>query len=354
MKKDYYQILGLEKSATDEEIKKAFRKLAHKYHPDKPDGDEKKFKEVNEAYSVLSDKNKRAQYDSFGQAGSADGFSGSGFGGFDFSDFAGGGASFGGFDFSDIFSAFTGGSSQRVRRGDDINIEMEISFKESVFGAEKSIKIRKDSICSECSGTGAKNPDKLKTCSTCGGSGTIEEVRQSLMGMIRSQKVCPDCYGSGKIPEEKCSVCHGAGIKNTEEEINIKIPAGVESGNRLRVSGKGHAVSQGESGDLYIHIFVRENGDFKKVGNDLYTKLKISLTTAALGGEDYVKTVDGKVKIKIPAGTNDGKILKIKNEGVVISGKKRGDLFVKINVEIPQKINSKQKRLFKELRESGL
>ncbi len=359
MSKNYYEILGVDRRASQEEIKKAFRKLAHKYHPDKPGGDDKKFKEVNEAYSVLSDEKKRQQYDTFGSAGASGGggFSGADFGGFDFSGFGGassfGGADFGGFDFSDIFSSFGGGAEHR-RRGEDMEVELKISFKESIFGTEKNFKIKKNSLCSLCGGSGAEKDSKFKTCPTCGGSGLTEEIRQTILGTVRSQKTCPDCHGKGQIPEKKCSRCGGSGVEYREEEIAIRIPPGVESGNRLRVRGKGQAVEGGESGDLYVYLLVEKGDNFEKVGNDLYTKLEIPLTTAVLGGKEKLKTVDGEITIKIPAGSDSEKVLKVKNQGVVISGKKRGDLYVRLKVKIPKKLGSEEKKLFEELKELGI
>jgi len=357
MTKDYYKILGVEKNASADEIKKAFRKKAHKYHPDKPGGDEKKFKEVNEAYNVLSDEKKKSQYDAFGSAGASAGagFGGAGsqggFEGFDFSGFQQGGAGgFGGFDFSDLFGGGFGGGS-RVKRGRDINVELEVSFIDSVFGTKKTFSINKDSVCSGCGGSGAEKGSKMKTCPTCSGAGIVNEVRQTLMGTIQTQAECPDCAGKGKVPEKKCRVCGGSGIERRKEEINVKIPAGVETGNRLRVAGAGQAVSDGESGDLYIHIKVEDNKDFKKVGNDLYSDLEVPLVDAVLGGKVSAKTVDGKITVKIPAGTQNGKILKVKGQGVKISDTKRGDLYLKIKVKIPEKLSRKEKKLFEELRD---
>jgi molecular chaperone DnaJ len=350
---DYYKILGVEKNASESEIKKAFRKKSHEYHPDKPGGDDKKFKEVNEAYNTLSDSKKKNQYDSFGSAGANSGFGGgnSGFGGFDFSGASnGGGGSFGGFDFSDLFNGGFGGG-QRVKRGSDIDVEIKISFKESVFGMKKTFSIKKNSSCSICEGFGAEKDSALKTCSTCAGHGVVNQVRQTMMGTIQTQAECPDCFGSGKIPEKKCSQCNGSGIENRNEEINVKIPAGVESGNRLRVSGSGEAIQGGENGDLYLHIFVSEDKNFKKEGYDIFSNLEINIYDAILGGIKNVKTVDGEIKVKIPEGSQNDKILKVKNEGVVISDKKRGNLFLTLKIKIPEKISRKERKLFEELKD---
>lgn len=352
MSKNPYDILEVEKNASDSEIKKAFRKKAHQHHPDKPGGDDKKFKEVNEAYSTLSDSKKRSNYDSFGSADAGgSGFSGggSGFEGFDFSGASSGG-SFGGFDFSDLFGGGFGGGS-RTKRGGDIDVEIKVSFKDSVFGVKKTFKILKDSSCSSCAGSGAEKDSSLKTCGTCAGHGIVNQIRQTMMGAIQTQAECPDCFGAGKIPEKKCSVCKGSGIENRQEEVNVKIPAGVESGNKLRVSGSGEFIKSGESGDLYIHVFVSQDLNFTKEGYDIFSDLDIDIYSAVLGGVIEVNTVDGQIKVRVPAGSQNNKILKVKNEGVVISDKKRGDLFLKINVKIPEDISRKEKKLFEQLRD---
>ncbi len=358
MAKEYYKILGVSEDSSEDEIKKAFRKKAHKYHPDKPNGDEKKFKEINEAYNTLSDAKKKSQYDAYGSSGAGAGFGGAGQGGFggaegfDFSGFqqGGQGGSFGGFDFSDLFGGGFGGG-QRVKRGSDIDVELEVSFADSVFGTKKTFSIKKDSTCLECDGNGAEKNSKLKTCPTCAGAGIVNEIRNTMMGQIQTQAECPDCLGKGKIPEKKCHSCHGSGIEKRTEEINVKIPAGVESGNRLRVTGSGQAISGGESGDLYIHIRVLEDKNFKKNGDDVYSDLEISVTDAVLGANVSAKTVDGKITVKIPSGSQNGKILKVKNEGVKISENKRGNLYMKLKIKIPEKISRKEKKLFEEIRD---
>ncbi len=352
MRKDYYKILGVDKSSSATEIKKAFRKKAHTYHPDKPGGDDAKFKEVNEAYNTLSNSKKKSQYDSgfnesYGGTGGG-GFGGSGGG---FSGFEGQSAeSFGGFDFSDLFGGgFSGG--QGIKRGRDIDVELEVSFKDSIFGTKKTFSIKKDSQCSNCHGDGSEKGSSLKICPTCAGAGIVNEIRQTIMGTIQTQAECSQCLGKGKIPEKKCHICYGSGIEKKVEEVNIKIPAGVETGNRLRVSGKGQAVSGGESGDLYIHVKVEKNKYFEKEGSDIYSDLEISAIDAILGANVSAKTVDGKITVKIPSGSQNGKILKVKNEGVIVSGTKRGNLYLKIKVLIPEKISRKEKKLFEEIRE---
>ena len=361
--KDYYDILGIKKDADKTEIKKAFRKLAQKYHPDKADGDEKKFKEANEAYTVLSDEKKRQQYDTYGHAGAQAGFGGAGagaqgfdFSGFDFSGFQGGagqgGFSAGGFNFDDIFSGF-GGVGHRQRVGEDIAVNLKISFKESVFGAEKTFYVKKDVSCKDCSGTGAEG-QKLKTCPDCNGSGYIVKEQRTIFGITSVQQACTTCFGDGKIPEKNCKTCSGKGIVHQKEEINVKIPAGVEKGSRLRIRQKGNAIQGGENGDLYIYLEVEADKRFEKLGYDLSTELEISITDAVLGAVKEVETIDGKVKIKIPLGTSDGAILKVKNEGVVKPDKSRGVLYLKIKINIPQKLNREQKKLFEELKNTGI
>jgi molecular chaperone DnaJ len=354
MSKNYYEILGVDKNASDSEIKKAFRKKAHKYHPDKPGGDDAKFKEINEAYDTLSSGEKKQKYDTYGSSDGGSGFGGSssgqsGFEGFDFSGASANG-SFGGFDFSDLFGGGFGGGNG-VKRGNDIDVEVVISFKDSVFGTKKTFSIKKQSSCLVCSGSGAKDESTLETCKTCNGHGIVNKIQQTIMGAMQSQGECPDCNGDGKIPKEKCLDCNGSGTEHRQEEINVKIPAGVESGNRLRVAGSGEFVKNGKSGDLYIHVQVEEDINFKKDGTDILSELTINIYDAVLGAVIKVKTIDGEIKVKIPAGSQNNKILKVKNEGFIISGNKRGDLFLKLNIEIPNSISRKEKKLFEELRD---
>lgn len=348
MSKNLYDILGVEKNSSESEIKKAFRKKAHEHHPDKPGGDEKKFKEINDAYSTLSDSKKKSDYDNYGSASASSG--GSGFGDHDFSGASSGG-NFGGFDFSDLFGGGFGGG-QRVKRGSDIDVEIRVSFKESVFGVKKTFSIKKNSSCSECEGSGAQRGSSLKTCNTCNGHGIVNQIRQTMMGSIQTQAECSDCMGTGKIPEKKCTQCNGAGIENRSEEVNIKIPSGVETGSRLRVSGSGESIQNGEDGDLYISIVVSQDPDFRKEGYNIFSDLEVDIYSAVLGGIKKVKTVDGDIKVKIPSGSQNDKVLKVKNEGVVISDKKRGNLFLRLKIKIPENISKKEKKLFEEMRDS--
>ena len=281
MSKDYYEILGVNKGASKDEIKKAFYKLAHKYHPDKKEGNEAKFKQVNEAYQVLSDDTKRSKYDQFGSgfenmgSASAGGFGGSqqGFSGFDFSGFQNGCADFDFGNLNDIFSDFftggMGGGRREARRGRDISTEIQISFAESVFGVSRKILITKTSNCFACSGSGAKVGTKMETCKYCNGQGKIREAKRTILGTISSTKTCEECLGAGEVPKEKCETCKGKGVFRREEEITINVPAGMRDGEMIRMTGGGEAVSRGTSGDLYIKVNVAAHAVFKRDGNDL-------------------------------------------------------------------------------------
>lgn len=353
--KNYYQILGVEKSASKDEIKKAFRKLAHQYHPDKKGGDEGKFKELNEAYQVLSDDQKRAQYDRFGSTGG--GFNaganmgGFDFSGFDFSNFAGGENME--FDFGDIFSnIFTGG--RRARRGRDISVDIAISFSESVFGTEKEILINKIGTCEACEGKGAEAGSKFKTCAACNGKGQIREARRSFIGTIQSTRECEECHGRGEVPEAPCRACQGAGISKKTESIKVVVPAGIEAGEMIRLSGRGEAISHGPSGDLYIKVHVDKDKRFARDGANLLYNLNIKLTDALLGSHYKIETLDGELDLTIPAGISAGEILRVKGKGVGPKGGRRGDLMIKVLIPTPTKLSAKAKKLTQELKEEGL
>lgn len=359
MKKDYYEILGVDKKAPKEEIKKAFRTLAHKYHPDKKGGDDAKFKEINEAYSVLSDDNKRAQYDQFGQAGpNMGGFGGggAGFNGFDFSQFTQGGSGNGfEFDFGDIFGdVFGGGGRRQQKRGRDISIDIELSFEDSVFGVERTVLLNKVSKCETCGGNGAEKGSEMITCNTCNGKGSIREVKKTFFGQFESVATCEVCHGSGKVPKVKCHTCAGKGIYKKESEIKVKIPAGIDNGEMIRLSGGGEAVSGGQTGDLYIKIYVKKHPIFKKEGENLIMDLNVKLTDALLGGEQAIKTLDGEINVKIPEGINHGEILRIKNKGVPISGHQRGDILIKVHLLMPKKISKEARKSIETLKKEGL
>lgn len=358
MAKDYYKILGIDKKASKDDVKKAFRTLAHKHHPDKKSGDEAKFKEINEAYSILSDDKKRAEYDAYGRVfsdgrGSEAGQNG-GFQGFDFSQFTGEDGSFGNINFGDIFSDFFGGKGTRARRGHDISIDLELSFEESVFGINRSILLSKSSPCQTCGGSGSAPGTKLSTCTACNGRGKIREVKSTILGSFATERVCGGCNGQGKIPSEKCKSCGGAGVLRRENEINVKIPAGIENGEMIRLTGAGESIRNGSSGDLYIKVHVKKHPTFRKDGRDLITDLRIKLSDALLGVEYNLKTLDGDITLKIPANIAFGETLRIRGRGVPGERGQRGDLLVKITIVLPQSISREARRKIEELRKEGI
>jgi molecular chaperone DnaJ len=356
MKKDYYEILGVDKKASKDEIKKAFRTLAHKYHPDKKTGDDSKFKEINEAYSILSDDNKRAQYDQFGSAGPNSGFNNSqGFNGFDFSQFNQGGSNSFEFDFGDIFGDMFGNNTRRQsKRGRDISVDIELSFEEAVFGVERVILLNKISKCDTCGGNGAEKGSELSSCSVCNGKGSVREIKRSIFGQFESVSTCENCNGTGKVPKIKCHTCGGKGIYKKETEIKVKVPAGIENGEMIRLSGAGEAVSGGNSGDLYIKIHIKKHPVFRKDGQNLYMDLNVNLTSALLGSEETIRTLDGDIKVKIPEGVTHGEILRVRNKGVPYSKNTRGDLLIKIHVNLPKKLSKEARKTIESLRKEGL
>jgi len=348
-KRDYYEVLGVDKSAGEREIKKAYKKLAMKYHPDRTQGDkalEVKFKEIQEAYEVLSDEQKRAAYDQYGHAGVDPNRGGAGFGG---------GADFGdifGDVFGDIFGGGggRGGRQSRARQGSDLRYTLELSLEEAVRG--KSVDIRVPTLveCEICHGSGAKKGSTPKTCPTCHGNGQVQ-MRQ---GFFAVQQTCPTCSGKGSIIEDPCDSCHGHGRVEKTKTLNVKIPAGVDTGDRIRLSGEGEAGENGApAGDLYVQVHVRDHKIFQREGNDLYCEVPLSFTTAALGGELEVPTLDGKVKLKISPETQTGRMFRLRGKGVksVRSGA-IGDLMCKVVVETPVSLSSRQKELLQELEES--
>lgn len=372
MAKDYYQILGISKTATADEIKKAFHKKAHEHHPDKQGGNAEKFKELSEAYQVLSHPDKRKRYDQFGSAFSG----GAGSGGFNWSDFAnqanqGGfnasGFRSGSFDFSDlgdIFSDFFGSGfsrasqrqDQRRTKGADLAVNLVLTLAEAVFGAKKNLEIFKEVVCQRCQGTALEPGAKLITCKTCGGQGQVTVSENTFFGAFRSAAVCPDCDGAGKIPEKKCGQCHGRGAIQDKEAMTVTIPAGIADGETLKISGKGGAGSKGaRSGDLYLNIQVLPHADFKRSGDNLLTKKIISFSQAALGDKVRVKTLNGEVVLKIPAGTPSGQQFTLKGQGAGrLRGRGRGDLLVEVKVAVPKNLSREQKKLIEELAREGL
>jgi len=354
MQKNYYEILGVEKSASKDDIKKAFRKLAHKYHPDKKDGNTEKFKEVNEAYTVLSDDKKRAEYDSYGRVfsdGAGPGAGGNPFGGFDFSGF---GSNFEGVDLGDIFSEFFGGKGQQPNRGRDISVDIELQFNEAVFGVERKILLAKTGNCEVCKGSGAAAGTSLETCTTCNGRGKIHETKRSFFGSFSAVTTCNICHGKGKVPKERCNGCKGLGVRRRDEEIGVRIPAGIEDGEVIRMTGGGEAVSGGSSGDLYVKIHVRKHPLFAKEGTNLVTHLSIKLSTALLGGDYHLQTLDGDLTVKIPAGVSIGEILRVRGKGIPYDKNKRGDLMIKLSIELPSKLSKTAAKLVEELKKEGI
>lgn len=363
MKKDYYEILGVSKSASADDIKKAFRKLAHQYHPDKGKGNEEKFKEASEAYSVLSDSAKRSQYDTYGHgfSGAGGGAGAGGFGGFEGFDFggfrqsAGGGFEFNFEDLGDIFGDFFGGGGRRQsqKKGRDISIDIEVTFKESVFGVEKHVLLNKNIVCERCKGNRAEPGSDMVSCATCGGKGTIREMKRSIFGQIAATRTCTDCHGVGAVPKEKCKECKGKGVHEAAEDIRIDVPAGIENGEMIRFTGKGEAITAGAPGDLYVKIHVQKDKVFHKEGSNLVMDLDVKLTDAILGAEYQIETLDGPLTIVIPNGVSFGEVLRVKGKGVPTGGR-RGDLFIRVKIKIPTKLSKQEKKIVEELQKEGL
>ncbi|MBU1177761.1 molecular chaperone DnaJ [Patescibacteria group bacterium] len=363
MAKDYYDILGVSRESSDDEIKKAYRKAAHEHHPDRG-GEEAKFKEVSEAYQVLSDKQKRSQYDQFGatfdqaQAGGA-----SGYGGAD--GFADGQNPFGqqGFnvnmediDLGDIFGSFFGGRRRAASptgpiTGDDISVAVDISFKDSVFGTERELELYKRVKCSHCKGNGAEPKTKITTCATCSGSGQVRQSRQTMLGAFTQVITCPTCKGEGKKAEKPCGQCGGDGRTKDNRKIKVKIPAGIANGQTIEVSGQGEAgLRGGSAGNLYVTVQVGEHEVFKRDGYDLKCEIPISFTQAALGDKLNLQVFDDRVKVELPAGTQTGKTFRIHNNGVPhLQGSSKGDLLVEVKVITPGKLSGREKELLKSL-----
>ncbi len=356
--RDYYEVLGVDRNATEDDIKKAYRKMARKYHPDLHKDDPTaadKFKEVNEAYQTLSDADKRAQYDQIGHdayeqaqkggagAGGFGGFGQGGFGGF------GGFGGQGGFDMGDIFDMFTGGAGRRQRngpeRGDDLRYDMEITLREAASGVKKTFSVKKEETCSKCHGSGAEPGTDVETCPHCHGTGQERIVRNSPFGQMVNVTTCRYCGGTGKIIKQKCSTCHGTGLQMVEKKLEINIPAGADTGVRMRIAGEGNPGKRGgPAGDLYVYIYVKPDPNFERDGDDLYCKADISFPTAALGNTIKVLTLDNEVELKIPAGTQGGTRFRIKGAGMPkLRGSGKGDLYVVVNVVVPRNLKGEQK-----------
>jgi molecular chaperone DnaJ len=347
---DYYKTLGVEKNASESEIKKAYRKLAQEHHPDTGKGDEKKFKEATEAYEVLSDKQKRAQYDQFGSAGP--GVGGQGFSGFDFRNVN---VDFGG-SFGDIFDTFFGGGQRSGQKkgpakGSDIEMVLQISFEEAVFGVSKEIEISRYESCENCKGNGAEPGTELKTCDECSGTGQQMRIQRTPFGQIQTASVCQACEGAGKIPEKKCKQCNGEGRLLKNSVIKAKIPAGIQDQAVIRLAQKGEAgVQGGPYGDLFLHISVAPSKEFERIKDDIYTKQHIHVLQAIMGDKIKVKTVHGETDLVIPAGTQSGSNIRLSGMGVTkVGSSNKGDHNVKIIVDIPKKVSGKERKLYEEL-----
>jgi molecular chaperone DnaJ len=357
-KRDYYDVLGVSKSATKDEIKKAFKRQAKKYHPDvnKEEGVTEKYKEVQEAYEVLSDDQKRAQYDQFGHAAFDRSAGGGAYGP--------GGFSSSSFDFGDIFGDifgntgfgdFFGGGSQRnpnaPQRGADLQITVTISFEDAAFGVNKKIKISRKETCPKCHGKGAEDPSDIQTCPTCHGQGRVRVAKDTPFGRVMSESICPECHGEGRIFKHKCSQCHGVGLIDVERTIDVKIPGGIDDGQTVRLGGQGNAgLKGGSSGDLYVNVRVKKHEFFTREGKNIYCVMPITYTQAALGADIEVPTLTGKVTLRIPSGTQTDTDFRLREKGIMaLNGGSYGDQYVKVKVLVPKKLNKKQKELLEEL-----
>jgi molecular chaperone DnaJ len=354
-KRDYYEILGVSKGASADEIKKAFRRLAVQHHPDKEGGDETKFKEINEAYEVLKDPSKRQRYDQFGHAG----VGGNGAGGNPFSGFGGQGQNvhfdFGDLGLGDLFENFFGGgpsrSRQRQARGRDVETRVDISFEQAVFGTEVDLDLTLEDTCEHCKGTTAEPGYELKTCDRCKGSGQIVNVTQTIFGNIQQASICPVCKGKGKVPEKTCTVCRGKGTQAKRQDVKLKIPAGVDDGATIRLREHGEAVANGPKGDLYVNIRVKPHKKFTREGDLILSDEHVSMIDAALGTEIDVETVDGPVRMKIPAGTQSGSDFKLSGHGVPhLRSDVRGAHIVTVVVDTPTKLSKSQRELLEQFK----
>ncbi len=362
-KRDYYDVLGVNKSASADEIKKAFRKHAIEHHPDRG-GDEAKFKEVNEAYEVLKDSGKRQRYDQFGHAGvgssaaSDGGNPYAGFGGFGGAQGQNVNFDFGDLGLGDIFSSFFGGGQQgggrRSNRGQDIRLAVDVTFEEAVFGTEVEVRYGADVECKHCKGTTVEPGHEMKTCPECKGSGQVVRVMRTIFGNMQQATICPTCHGAGKVPEKVCTVCKGAGTQHEQRNLKIKIPAGIDDATTIRLRKQGNAVARGEAGDLYVDVRVKPHKHFTREGDLILSEETIHMVDAALGTEIDVETVDGPVRMKIPAGTQNGTDFKLSSHGVPhLRGSSRGAHIVTIVVETPTKLTKEQKELLEQFKKAG-
>lgn len=359
MGKDYYKILNVEKGATADEIKKAFRKLAHKYHPDKKDGNEEKFKEVNEAYQVLGNEQKRKQYDQFGADFDQQGGFGGGAGWEDFMRAARGGGGmqfdFGDIDLGDLFGGmFGGGRRRRSRRGGDIQVDVQLEFREAVFGVEREIRLNKNNDCDVCTGSGAEPGSEVKKCEKCDGRGQVKRVQQTILGAMQTVGTCPSCAGAGEKAEKSCKHCGGDGRVRSESKYKVKIPAGIHDGGAIKLDGYGESGGVGAAaGDLYVVVHVQKDKVFQREGDDIFTDLHISYPQAVLGDKIEIETLDGRKKLVIPEATQSHQQIRLKGLGVPhLRGSGRGSHYVRVIVDVPKKVNRKTKKILEDLKDS--
>lgn len=357
MKKDYYDILGVDKKASKDEIKRAFHKLAKKYHPDNGStGDEARFKEVGEAYQTLSNDKKRAEYDTYGHT-----FAGGAGGGNPFEGFGQGFSGFSaqGFDlndlFGDLFGGQHGGGRRQQKRGRDISVDLQFTFADAIFGVERTILLAKTAECEVCAGTGGEKDAGFEACSSCNGQGQVHETRQSILGAMTSVRECSVCHGRGRSPKKKCSPCSGLGVDKKQQEIKIKVPAGIVHGEMIRLTGMGEAVPHGVPGDLYVKVHVEAHPTFTREGNNLLMDLNIKLTDALLGGTYTITTLEGDaIDLKVPAGVAIGEVLRVKGKGVPHERSKRGDLLVTLKIQLPKRLSRRAKKIVEDLRKEGI
>ena len=359
-KRDYYEVLGVDKSASDADIKKAYRNLAKKYHPDANPGDstaEAKFKEINEAYSVLSDSETKARYDQYGHAGTDPNFGAGGFGG----GFGGFGGGFGGdaFDLGDLFGDLFGGGRRSSRpnapqKGADIETYITLTFEEAAFGCTKEIEFTRVETCSSCKGSGANGANGVETCKTCNGTGTVRTIQRTPFGSMQSQRPCSACKGTGKIVKDPCTECKGSGVNRIKKKLSVNIPAGIDDEQRVILRGQGnHGSNGGPAGDLYVEVRVKPHKLFVREGNDIHYEMPISYAEAVLGAKLTVPTLEGESEFSIPEGTQTGSVFSLRGKGIPqVHGKGRGDIYVTVTVEVPKSLNSKQKELLKQFDEA--